>query len=106
MTAPGRVAVLGAGVTGLVAAYELAKQGCQCDVYERWAGLGGQAATLDVGGGVLLERLPPHGHGAAHPELTARSDARRQRGLPSSVACSRGPPSASHAARPLRFSLP
>ena len=30
------------------------------DVYERWPGLGGQAATLDVGGGVLLERYYHH----------------------------------------------
>jgi protoporphyrinogen oxidase len=55
-----RVAVIGAGVTGLVAAHELAKRGATCDVYERWPGLGGQAATLDVGGGVLLERYYHH----------------------------------------------
>jgi protoporphyrinogen oxidase len=55
-----RVAVVGAGVTGLVAAYELAKAGWRPDVYERWPGLGGQAATLDVGGGVLLERYYHH----------------------------------------------
>ncbi len=30
------------------------------DVYERWPGLGGQAATLDVGDGVLLERYYHH----------------------------------------------
>ena len=46
-----RVAVLGAGVAGLVAAYRLALAGHACDVYERWPGLGGQAATLDVGRG-------------------------------------------------------
>src|SRR5579884_1405756 len=55
-----RVGVIGAGVTGLVAAYELARAGHQCDVYERWPGLGGQAATLDVGGGQLLERYYHH----------------------------------------------
>jgi protoporphyrinogen oxidase len=55
-----RVAVLGAGVAGLVAAYRLTQEGHVCDVYERWPGLGGQAATLDVGGGDLLERYYHH----------------------------------------------
>ena len=55
-----RVAVLGAGVAGLVAAYRLTAEGHVCDVYERWPGLGGQAATLDVGGGELLERYYHH----------------------------------------------
>ncbi len=58
--AGGRVAVVGAGVAGLTAAYELGKVGARCDVYERWPGLGGQAATFDVGGGVLLERYYHH----------------------------------------------
>ena len=55
-----RVAVLGAGVAGLVCAYRLTREGHVCDVYERWPGLGGQAATLDVGGGNLLERYYHH----------------------------------------------
>ena len=55
-----RVAVIGAGVTGLVAAHRLSQAGHVCDVYERWPGLGGQAATLDVGGGHLLERYYHH----------------------------------------------
>jgi protoporphyrinogen oxidase len=55
-----RVAVIGAGVAGLVAAHRLGQRGCACDVYERWPGLGGQAATLDVGDGVLLERYYHH----------------------------------------------
>ncbi len=55
-----RVAVLGAGVAGLVAAHRLTEQGHTCDVYERWPGLGGQAATVDVGGGHLLERYYHH----------------------------------------------
>jgi protoporphyrinogen oxidase len=55
-----RVAVLGAGVAGLVCAYRLSQEGHVCDVYERWPGLGGQAATVDVGGGELLERYYHH----------------------------------------------
>jgi protoporphyrinogen oxidase len=54
------VAVLGAGVAGLVCAHRLTQAGHVCDVYERWPGLGGQAATLDVGGGALLERYYHH----------------------------------------------
>ncbi len=55
-----RVAVLGAGVAGLVCAHRLTQAGHACDVYERWPGLGGQAATLDVGGGDVLERYYHH----------------------------------------------
>ena len=36
-----RVAVIGAGVCGLVAARRLARAGHAVDVYERWPGLGG-----------------------------------------------------------------
>jgi protoporphyrinogen oxidase len=55
-----RVAVLGAGVAGLVAGYRLAQRGHVAEVYERWPGLGGQAATLDVGDGHLIERYYHH----------------------------------------------
>jgi protoporphyrinogen oxidase len=55
-----RVGVIGAGVAGLTAAYELSKEGHLVHVYERWPGLGGQAATLPVGNGVLLERYYHH----------------------------------------------
>ena len=55
-----RVAVIGAGVCGLVAAHRIAAAGHAVDVYERWPGLGGQAATLDVGGGHRLERYYHH----------------------------------------------
>jgi protoporphyrinogen oxidase len=55
-----RIAVLGAGVAGLVAGMRLTEAGHAVDVYERWPGLGGQAATLDVGQGHLLERYYHH----------------------------------------------
>ena len=55
-----RVAVVGAGVAGLVAAKRLGDSGHEVDVYERWPGLGGQVATLDVGDGHLLERYYHH----------------------------------------------
>ena len=55
-----RVAVLGAGQAGLTAAHRLAKLGHETDVYERWPGLGGQAATIDIGDGHLVERYYHH----------------------------------------------
>jgi protoporphyrinogen oxidase len=55
-----RVAVLGAGVAGLTAAYRLTAAGHACDVYERWPGLGGQAATFSLGEGLPLERYYHH----------------------------------------------
>jgi protoporphyrinogen oxidase len=54
-----RVAVIGAGVAGLTAAYDLAGRGDHVDVYERWPGLGGQAATIDAAG-IRLERYYHH----------------------------------------------
>ena len=50
------VAVIGAGAAGLACARRLVEGGVDCDVYERWPGLGGQAATMDVGDGLLIER--------------------------------------------------
>jgi protoporphyrinogen oxidase len=55
-----RVCVVGAGVAGLVCALRLEEQGHTCDVYERWPGLGGQAATLEIGGGYRMERYYHH----------------------------------------------
>ena len=83
-----RVAVLGAGVTGLVAAYRLGAEH-RCDVYERWPGLGGQVATFDLGDGHRLERYYHHlfttdRHIAALYEELGMEDAIEW--LPSSVA--------------------
>ena len=63
-----RVAVIGAGMTGLAAAHRLAEGGAAVDVYERWPGLGGMVATVDVGapqppGALLpppLRQRPPY----------------------------------------------
>ncbi|CAN5124449.1 NAD(P)/FAD-dependent oxidoreductase [soil metagenome] len=55
-----RVAVVGAGVTGLVAARELTRAGAAVDLYERWPDVAGQASAFDVGGGVWLDRYYHH----------------------------------------------
>lgn len=55
-----RVAIVGAGVTGLVAGRELARRGLTVTLYERWPDVGGQASAFDVGGGVLVERYYHH----------------------------------------------
>ena len=55
-----RVAVVGAGVTGLVAARELARRGMAVEVFERWPDVGGQASAFDLGNGVWLERYYHH----------------------------------------------
>src|SRR5919109_3679388 len=55
-----RIAILGAGMTGLAAAHRLGEQRHEAVVYERWPGLGGQAATIDVGDGVRIERYYHH----------------------------------------------
>ena len=52
--------MVGAGMAGLAAAHRLTKQGHEVDVYERWPGLGGMAATFDLGDGDLLERYYHH----------------------------------------------
>ena len=45
-----RIGVVGGGLAGLTAAYELSKQGHEVAVFEREPELGGQAATFEVGG--------------------------------------------------------
>ncbi len=55
-----RVAVIGAGVTGLVAARELRTRGHDVDVYERWPEVAGQASAFDLGNGVHIDRYYHH----------------------------------------------
>ncbi len=55
-----KVAVLGAGMAGLSAGHRLVAQGHEVDVYERWPGLGGQAAIMEAGDGVMVERYYHH----------------------------------------------
>lgn len=54
-----RVAVIGAGVTGLAAAYDLSRQGHKVVVFEKWPGLGGQGSTFQPNGH-RLERYYHH----------------------------------------------
>jgi protoporphyrinogen oxidase len=55
-----RVAIIGAGVTGLVAGRELARAGVAVTLYERWPDVAGQASAFDLGGGVYLDRYYHH----------------------------------------------
>jgi protoporphyrinogen oxidase len=54
-----RIAIIGGGIAGLTAAYELGKAGHEVVVYERDNELGGQAGTFPVGG-TRLERFYHH----------------------------------------------
>ena len=48
-----RVGIIGGGIAGLAAAYELTKQGHFAEVFEQSGFLGGQASTFEVSGGRL-----------------------------------------------------
>lgn len=52
--------MVGAGITGLVAARELARTGWSVEIFERWPDVAGQASAFDVGSGVLVERYYHH----------------------------------------------
>jgi protoporphyrinogen oxidase len=56
----GRVAIVGAGVTGLVAARELARRGFAIEIFERWPDIAGQVSAFEVAPGVWLERYYHH----------------------------------------------
>lgn len=45
-----KVAIVGAGISGLVSAYELAKSGAKIVIYEKEDYIGGHAKTVTVNG--------------------------------------------------------
>lgn len=53
------VGIVGGGLTGLTAAYELAKRGVDCTIYERDPEVGGLAGSFQING-VLLEKFYHH----------------------------------------------
>ncbi|MBI3943771.1 MAG: NAD(P)/FAD-dependent oxidoreductase [Chloroflexi bacterium] len=53
------IAILGAGIAGLTAGYDLTKAGHRVTIFEKWPGLGGQASTFPVTG-TRLERYYHH----------------------------------------------
>lgn len=55
-----QVVVVGAGITGLVAARELLRAGDDVRVFERWPDVGGQASAFEVRDDVWLERYYHH----------------------------------------------
>jgi len=57
---PRRVAIVGAGVAGLVAGRELARRGHPVTLYERWPDVAGQASAFDLGNGVWIDRYYHH----------------------------------------------
>jgi protoporphyrinogen oxidase len=57
---PRRVAIVGAGVAGLVAGRELARRGHSVTLYERWPDVAGQASAFDLGNGVWIDRYYHH----------------------------------------------
>jgi protoporphyrinogen oxidase len=54
------VAIVGAGVTGLVAGRELARRGFAVTLVERWPDVAGQASAFEVAPGIWLERYYHH----------------------------------------------
>lgn len=54
------VAVVGAGITGLVAARRLLQLGFRVQVFERWPDVGGMASAFEVAGGVYIDRYYHH----------------------------------------------
>ena len=55
-----RIAVIGAGFTGLAAAYDLARAGCKVTIFERDAEIGGLAGVFKLSTGDFLERFYHH----------------------------------------------
>jgi protoporphyrinogen oxidase len=57
---PRRVAIVGAGVAGLVAGRELARRGYPVTLYDRWPDVAGQASAFDLGNGAWIDRYYHH----------------------------------------------
>lgn len=55
-----RVAIVGGGFTGLSAAYDLCKAGCDVTVFEHDADIGGLAGTFELSPGVRVEKFYHH----------------------------------------------
>ena len=56
---PPTVAIIGAGITGLTAAYELAKRGFGVEIFEAQGAVGGELAVIEIGG-TPVERYYHH----------------------------------------------
>lgn len=54
------MAIVGAGIAGLVAGRELLSRGFAVSIYERWPDVGGQASAFEVAPGVWLDRYYHH----------------------------------------------
>jgi protoporphyrinogen oxidase len=57
---PRRVAIVGAGVAGLVAGRELLRRGFAVTLFDRWPDVGGQASAFDLGNDVWIDRYYHH----------------------------------------------
>jgi protoporphyrinogen oxidase len=59
MTKP-KIAIVGGGFTGLSAAYDLAKAGCDVTIFEADADIGGLAGTFELSPGTRVEKFYHH----------------------------------------------
>ena len=55
-----KIAIVGAGFTGLSAAYDLAKAGCDVTLFEADADIGGLAGTFELSPGTRVEKFYHH----------------------------------------------
>lgn len=54
------VIIIGAGYTGLSAAFDLCKAGCKVTIYERDSDIGGLAGTFELSSGIRVEKFYHH----------------------------------------------
>jgi protoporphyrinogen oxidase len=54
------VVIIGAGYTGLSAAFDLCKAGCKVTIYERDSDIGGLAGTFELSPGIRVEKFYHH----------------------------------------------